>query len=165
MGYKLAGRKWLCEREVNISRMKNLLLTMLLSTLVLPVLAQKISYKSVANDDLVEVLNSIEDYHTIQTPDNSIVVNVFLVARPYESAGNPETDETKEAIYVATSECDLAPEQHLFKLTSVYNAKIISWSKSKKNPQFVFTYGPVNKLKSVIVSVSLRGLKIEEEAM
>jgi hypothetical protein len=64
--------------------MKNLLLTMLLSTLVLPVLAQKISYKSVANDDLVEVLNSIEDYHTIQTPDNSIVVNVFLVARkPY----------------------------------------------------------------------------------
>jgi len=145
--------------------MKSLLLTILLSALVLPVLAQKMSYKSVANEDLVEVLNSIENYHTIQTPDNSIVVNVFLVSKPHESAGNSETDETKEAIYVATSECDLAPEQHLFKLTSIYNAKIISWSKSKKNPQFVFTYGPANRLKRVTVTVSLKGLKIDEKAI
>jgi len=143
--------------------MKSLLLTILLSAQVLPVLAQKIAYKNVANEGLVEVLNSIENYHTIEA--NNFAVNVFVVARPHESAGNPETDETMEAIYIATSEFDLAPEQHLFKLTSVYNAKIISWSKSKKNPQFVFTYGPANKLKRVTVSVSLKGLKIDEKAM
>src|SRR5438067_3735374 len=133
--------------------MKNLLLTILLGALVLPVLAQKITYKNVANEGLVEVLNNIENYHTIEA--NSFAANVFVVARPHESAGNPETDETMEVVYVATSEFDLAPEQHLFKLTSVYNAKIISWSKSKKNPQFVFTYGPANKTRRVTVSVSL----------
>jgi hypothetical protein len=143
--------------------MKSLLLTILLSALVLPVLAQKMTYKSIANEDLVEVLNSIENYHPLKA--NNFAVNVFVVARPHESAGNPETDETMEAIYVATSEFDLAPEQHLFKLTSVYNAKIISWSESKKNPQFVFTYGPVNKLRKVTVSVSLKGLKIDEKAI
>jgi hypothetical protein len=143
--------------------MKNFLLTILLSALVLPVLAQKITYKRVANEGLVEVLNNIESYHTIEA--NSFAVNVFVVARPRESAENPETDETMEAIYVATSEFDLAPEQHLFKLTSVYNAKIISWSKSKKNPQFVFTYGTANKLSKVTVSISLKGLKIDEKAM
>jgi hypothetical protein len=143
--------------------MKSLLLTILLSILVLPVLAQKITYKSVANEGLVEVLNSIENYHTIEA--NNFAANVFLVTRPHESAGNPETDETMEAIYVATSEFDLAPKQHLFKLISVYNVKIISWSESKKNPQFVFTYGPANKLKRVTVSVSLNGLKIDEKAI
>jgi hypothetical protein len=126
-----------------------------------PGFAQKVKYNSVNNEDLVYVLNNIEKKIEFINTDQTLYVKVYVVADPSGSAHTPDTDEITNTLYIATSEDGEAPEQHLYKLTSVYDPKIISWTKSAKHPQLIFSYGPADKRKKVIVSIELKELKIK----
>ncbi|MBV8388751.1 MAG: hypothetical protein JO080_03015 [Mucilaginibacter sp.] len=124
--------------------------------------AQNIKYRSVNNEDLVYVLNNIEKTIEFTNDNQTLYIKVFVVSDPSGSANIPETDEITNTIYIATSEDGEAPEQHVYKLTSVYDPKIISWTKSSKQPQLVFSYGPADKRKKVTVSIALKQLQIKQ---
>jgi len=121
--------------------------------------AQTIKYRSINNEDLVYVLNNIEKTIEFTNSNQTLFVKVYVVSDPSGSANIPETEEVTNTIYIATSEDGEAPEQNLFKLTSVYDPKIISWTKLAKYPQLVFSYGPADKRKKVAISIELKGLK------
>jgi hypothetical protein len=123
--------------------------------------AQTIKYNSVNNEDLVYVLNNIEKTIRFNDSTQSLFIKVYVVADPSGSAHTPGTDEITNTLYIATSEDGEAPEQNLFKLTSVYDPKIISWTKSAQHPKLVFSYGPADKRKKIAVSIELKGLKIK----
>jgi len=124
-------------------------------------IAQTIKYSSVNNEDLVYVLNNIEKTLEFTNTNQTLYIKVFIVSDPSGSAHIPDTEDITNTIYITTSEAGEAPEQHLYKLTSVYDPKIISWTKSAKHPQLIFSYGPADKRKKVAVSIELKGLKIK----
>jgi len=141
--------------------LKKLLLLLFLCFGVSTVFAQTIKYRSVNNEDLVYVLNNIEKKIEFTNTNQTLYIKVFIVSDPSGSAHIPDTEDITNTIYITTSEAGEAPEQHLYKLTSVYDPKIISWTKSAKHPQVIFSYGPADKRKKVAVSIELKGLKIK----
>ncbi len=124
--------------------------------------AQTIKYRNVSNVDLVYVLNNIEKTIELANSNQTLYIKVFVVSDPSGSANIPDTEEITNTIYIATSEAGEAPEQHLYKLTSVYDPKIISWTKSAAHPQLVLSYGPANKRKKIAISIELKGLQIKQ---
>ena len=124
--------------------------------------AQVLKYQKINNQDLVYVLNNIERSILFQNSTGDLFVNVYIVSDPSGSAHTEGTDEITNSIYIATSEDGEAPEQHLFCIGSVYDPRLISWTKSVKHPRIIFTYGPADKRKKVSVAIELSGLKIKQ---
>jgi hypothetical protein len=131
--------------------------------IIFPVFAQHLNYKSVSNEDLTYVLNNIEKHITLKNNADTLFINVYMVSDPSGSAGIPEGEEITNTIYIAVSEDGEAPEQNLFKLTSVYNPKIVSWNTAAIRPQIVLAYGPFDKRKKATISISLKGLTINKQ--
>jgi len=90
----------------------------------------------------------------------TLFVKVYVVADPSGSANTPDTEEITNTIYIATSEAGELPEQHLFKLTSVYDPKIINWTKSGSHSKLIFSYGAASKRKKVAILIDLKTLAI-----
>jgi hypothetical protein len=122
--------------------------------------AQTLKYNEVKNTDLTYVLNNIQKTTHYNDEKNSLFVNVYMVADPSGSAHVEGDDEITNSIYIAVSEDGEAPEQHLFRLASVYGPKFVNWIKTATGPELVFTYGPYNKRKKVIVHIGLKQLVI-----
>lgn len=135
---------------------KLLLITFCLSWLHLS--AQKLTVKSSANNELVYVLNNLEGKFSTYTNNNDLFITVYLVRDVSGSAGD-ESCEANNLLYIATSEDGEAPEQHLFKLTNIYNPKFVRWIKKPK-PEMIFTYGAAGHKKTATIAVSLKGVSI-----
>lgn len=123
-------------------------------------IGQVLRYKEVQNADLRYVLNNILKTTSFDDDKNSLYVNVYNVADPSGSANN-ESCEITNSIYIAVSEDGEFPEQHLFRLTSVYDAKFVTWTKTSVGPALVITYGTVNKRKKATISVGLKRLTLK----
>ena len=134
------------------------LLILLFSLLSLQALGQTLRYKKVESHDLTYLLNNIEKTTDFKASDLS--VKVYLVSDPSGSAQTGETDEVTTSIYFAVSEYDQAPEQYVYRLTSVYNPKFVKWIKDAAGPKLVITYGPFNKTKTATIQVTLKRLII-----
>jgi hypothetical protein len=124
--------------------------------------AQSVKYRNVNNGDLVYILNNIERSIKFQNSTGDLFVNVYIVSDPSGSAHIEGTDEITNSIYIATSEDGEAPDQYLYRLTSVYDPKIISYTKSVKHPQLILSYGPADKRKKIVISIELKGLEIKQ---
>ena len=124
--------------------------------------AQVLKYTKVTNGDLNYVLNNIEKSIKFQNSTGDLFIKVYVVSDPSGSANIPETEEITNTIYIATSEDGEAADEYLYKLTSVYDPKIISWTKSAKHPQLIFSYGPADKRKKVDISIELKNLAIKQ---
>jgi hypothetical protein len=123
--------------------------------------AQTIKYRVIQNEDLDYVLNNIEKTVAFSNPSQTLFVKIYIVDDPSGSAHTPETDEITNTIYIAVSEDGEAPEQHLYKLTSMYAPKIIAWTKSASQPELTLSYGPADKRQKIVVSIGLKALKIK----
>ncbi|MFI5163530.1 MAG: hypothetical protein ACHQHN_19805 [Sphingobacteriales bacterium] len=137
-----------------------MLLIYSVSCMVLTASAQKITYKNLPDSNLTYILNSIEKHIAFKNNKDDLFINVYVVSDPSGSAHTEGTDEITNTIYVAVSEDGEYPEQHLYKLTSVYDPKIVSWTKNAANPQLVFTCGAYGHRKRVVVSIFLKSLQI-----
>jgi len=122
--------------------------------------SQTLKYKAVNNDDLVYILNNIEKTTSFTSDKNDLFVKVFNVADPSGSAHTEGTDEITNSIYIAVSEDGEGPEQHLFRLASVYDPKFIKWVKTPAGPELILSYGPANKRKTATIRVTLKQLFI-----
>ena len=134
------------------------LLILLFSLLSFQALGQTLRYKKVESHELTYLLNNIEKTTDFKASDLS--VKVYLVSDPSGSAQTGETDEVTASIYFAVSEYDQAPEQYVYRLTSVYNPKFVKWIKEASGPKLVITYGPYNKIQSATIQVTLKRLII-----
>ena len=123
--------------------------------------AQVLKYTKVTQGDLAYVLNNIEKSIDFQSTGD-LFVKVYVVSDPSGSANIPDTEEITNTIYIATSEAGELPDQYLYKLTSVYDPKIVSLTKSAKHTQLIFSYGPAGKRKKVSVSIELKNLVIKQ---
>jgi hypothetical protein len=121
---------------------------------------QAVKYKEIQNADLRYVLNNILKTTSYDDDKNSLYVNVYNVGDPSGSANN-ESCEITNSIYIAVSEDGELPEQHLFRLTSIYGAKFVTWTKTSVGPALVMTYGPNNKRKKVTILVGLKRLTLK----
>jgi hypothetical protein len=137
----------------------------ILATLVIVVshaitIGQTLKYKAIQNADLNYVLNNIEKTTQFAADNGDLFIKAYIVADPSGSAHVDGTDEITNSIYIAVSEDGEAPEQHLFRLTSVYDPKFVNWIKTPGGPELVISYGPANKRKKATVHVALKQLVI-----
>jgi hypothetical protein len=123
--------------------------------------SQVLHYKNVTNDDVIYILNNT--YKTIIFNNNTsdIFVHVYIVDDPSGSAHH-ENCEATNSIYFAVSEDGEAPRQYLYRLTSVYDPKIISWTKDAKIPSLTFSYGEAKKRKTATVLIYLDKLILKQ---
>ncbi|EHQ30152.1 hypothetical protein [Mucilaginibacter paludis] len=129
-------------------------------------LGQVAKYHKVSNEALVYVLNNLTLIAKYKTPDNyqtsgpDLFISVFDVSDPSGSAGN-ESCEVTTTIYIAVSEDGEAPEQHVYKLTSLYNPKFVKWMQKPGGPAMLLSYGSSDgKRKAIEVKIALQGLTI-----
>jgi hypothetical protein len=127
--------------------------------------AQNLTYKKVTDGDLAYVLNNLEKQIQFENTAGDLFINVYVVSDPSGSAHIEGTEEVTSTIYIAVSEDGELPEQNLFRLTSVYDPKIISPAKKARFPQLVFTYGAADKRKKAIISITLKSLQIKQVAL
>jgi len=139
---------------------KTRLLFLLFSLLSLQALGQALRYKKVESYDLTYLLNNIEKTTDFKSSESDLRVKVYLVSDPSGSAQTGETDEVTTSIYFAVSEYDQAPEQYVYRLTSVYNPKFVKWIKEAGGPKLLITYGAYNKIRTATIKVSLKRLII-----
>jgi hypothetical protein len=123
-------------------------------------LAQAVKYKEVKNGDLAYVLNNIVKTTRFTDDKNNLFIRVYVIADPSGSAHTEGTDEITNSIYIAVSDDGEAPEQHLFRLASVYDPKLLNWSKTALGPELIMTYGSANKKKKAAIRVGLKQLVI-----
>ena len=135
-------------------------LILLFSLLSLQALGQTLHYKKVESYDLTYLLNNIEKTTDFTASESDLRVKVYLVSDPSGSAQTGETDEVTTSIYFAVSEYDEAPEQYVYRLTSVYNPKFVKWIKDAAGPKLVITYGPFDKTQTATIQVTLKRLFI-----
>jgi hypothetical protein len=119
--------------------MKKLLINAMLLVASISAYSQKkVTYKEVQKEDLVYILNNLEKV-TSYNNNNDLFITVYSVSDLSGSAGL-ESCAVTNRYYIAVSEDGEAPEQHLYKLGSVYEPQFIRWIKSPREPKLVFTY-------------------------
>ena len=131
---------------------------LLFGLLSLQILGQTLDYKKVDSYDLTYFLNNIEKTIDFKATDSDLIVRVYFVSDPSGSAQTGESDEVTTSIYFAVSEYGEAPEQYVYRLTSVYNPKFIKWLKDGCEPKFLMAYGTSDKLRSATIQVKLKKL-------
>src|SRR6185312_39578 len=107
--------------------MKGIVSLLFLTAASLCGIAQKLSYSSIKNQDLTYVLNNIVKTTSYTTNNNDLFISVYSVDDPSGSAHIEGDDEVTNSIYIAVSEDGESPEQHLYRLSSVYNPKFLNW--------------------------------------
>jgi hypothetical protein len=122
--------------------------------------AQTLKYKEVKNTDLTYVLNNIEKTAQFNDDKHNLFIKAYMVADPSGSAHVEGDDEITNSIYIAVSEDGETPQQHLFRLASVYGPKFVRWVKTAAGPELVVTYGAANKKKTVRIRIALKQLVI-----
>ena len=123
---------------------------------------QVLKYKRVVDSSLIYVLNNIERSVKLQNSSGDFFINVYIVSDPTGSAHIEGSEEISNSIYIAVSEDGEVPDQYLYRLNSVYDPKIISYTKSVKHPQLILAYGPADKRKKVAISIELKSLQIKQ---
>jgi len=123
-------------------------------------IAQTIKFKEVKNADLTYVLNNIVKTTRFTDDKNNLLIRAYIVPDKSGSAHIEGTDEVASSIYIAVSNDGETPEQHLFRLASVYNPKLVNWVKTATGPGLVLTYGPANKARKVTIQVGLKQLVV-----
>ena len=136
------------------------LLLLLFSLLSLQALGQTLRYKKVESYALTYLLNNIEKTTDFKASESDLAVRVYSVSDPSGSAQTGESDEVTASIYFAVSEYGEAPEQYVYRLTSLYNPKFVKWVKDAGGPKLVITYGPYNKIRTATIQVTLKKLII-----
>jgi len=143
--------------------MKKNLLSLLLITFSFNVSnGQVLKYKAIQDENLVYVLNNMTKMteYEFKSGDVDLFINVFNVSDPSGSAGFSESEEITNSIYIAVSEDGEAPEQHLFRLSSVYDPKFIKWTKTPTGAILTIDYGTSNKRQRSTIKVTLSQLLI-----
>ena len=123
-------------------------------------IAQTIKVKEVKNADLAYVLNNIVKTTRFTDDKNNLLIRAYVVSDKSGSAHTEGTDEVTSSIYIAVSNDGEVPEQHLFRLASVYNPKLVNWVKTATGSGLVLTYGPASKMKKATIQVGLKQLVI-----
>lgn len=121
---------------------------------------QTLSYKKVESTDITYVLNNIVKTSIYKGEKSNLAVIVYAVSDPSGSAKIGETHEVTTSIYFAVSEYDEVPEQYVYKLSSVYNPKLIRWIEGAAGPKIVLTYGPYKIKRTATIQVTLQKLII-----
>ena len=122
---------------------------------------QSLKYKEVRNNDLVHVLNNIKQTISFTSDNRDLYIKIFNVGDPSGSAHTGESDEITSSIYIAVSDGGEGPEQHLYRLPSIYNPKFLNWIKTSNGPKIQLTYGPFNKRKTITILITLKKLLIQ----
>ena len=140
--------------------MQKTTLFLIFGLLSLQTFGQTIRYKKVENYDLIYLLNNIEKTTDFKATESDLAVRVYSVSDPSGSAQTGESDEVTTSIYFAVSEYGEAPEQYVYRLTSLYNPKFVKWVKDAGGPKLIITYGSFNKIRTATIQVTLKKLII-----
>ena len=137
--------------------MKRILILFLLFSITTT--GQTLTYTKVDSGDLVYVLNNLTKLSQYKSDSSVLAITVYTVSDPSGSAGRANCEVTN-SIYIAVSEYGEAPDQSLFKLSSVYAPKFVKWMPDKNEPKFIVTYGDKNKREKAIITVMFNSLII-----
>ena len=140
--------------------MQKTTLFLIFGLLSLQTFGQTIRYKKVEDYDLIYLLNNIEKTTDFKATESDRAVRVYSVSDPSGSAQTGESDEVTTSIYFAVSEYGEAPEQYVYRLTSLYNPKFVKWVKDAGGPKLIITYGSFNKIRTATIQVTLKKLII-----
>lgn len=88
--------------------------------------------------------------------NSSISVALYRASNVAGSAGIAETDQASNKFFIATTDGDEVPEQHLFTVGNFYNPKVVKFD-VLKNRDYLLTieYGFFKNRKKVSFNISL----------
>ena len=121
---------------------------------------QKINIESISNVDMIKFAN---ESHIIAEKRNDYfaTIRIITLGNLLGSAGYPNGEIT-ENIFVAVSEYDEIPVQHLFCISEYYNPKFVRWENEKeKTIDFIISYGPADQPKIQRFEISIDTVKLK----
>lgn len=139
--------------------MKAFLILILSFSFALATFGQTLSYTKVNDESLVHILNNLTKLSQYKSDSCDLIITVYSIDDLSGSAGFAN-DEITNSIYIAVSEYGEAPNQSLFKLSSIYNPKFVKWIGDKKEPKFILAYGISHKREKATIIVNLHSLTI-----
>ena len=120
--------------------------------------AQEIQVTKTENLDLVHLVNSIKELSAKRT--TTLSIRIFSVDNFPGSAGYSSGAITEDLL-IAVSEFDELPEQSLFRISGLYNPKIKEWRTETGDPKVIIEYGPIDKMRTLVLLINLRKIKID----
>lgn len=124
---------------------------------------QTIMHNEVKNENLVYILNNMEVASKYENPNADLFVTVYYVNY---SDGSRETEscDASTTVYIAVSEDGEAPEQHLYKLSKLFDVKFMKWTPTKSGVSFTLSYWDKKlKTKTSKINVSLKSLSVVDQ--
>lgn len=103
---------------------------------------QTLKYKEVKDENLTLILNNLELISKYQNPSSDLLVNIYYVTYT-DASRKTESCDAATDVYIAVSEDGEAPEQHLYKLSKLYDTKFIKWIPGANGVSFTMSYRDV----------------------
>lgn len=124
---------------------------------------QVVKSNEVKNESLVYILNNMEVASKYQSPNADLFVTIYYVNY---SDGSRETEscDASTIVYIAVSEDGEAPEQHLYKLSKLFDVKFMKWIPTKSGVSFTLSYWDKKlKTKTSKINVSLKSVSVVDQ--
>ena len=133
--------------------MKNIILTLFIMTAV-SCKSQNLAYKKVENIELNTFIGSFFEYKLFELKES--LVKTVLVSNPSGSAGNPESDEVSNTIYISNCKYGELLDCKLYIVENLIRIKLESVTEDKSNIIVEISSGNYNerKLNTILIPIN-----------
>lgn len=113
--------------------------------------SQSMAFKKVENNDLNTFIGSSFEYKSFELSDS--IIKMVLVTNPSGSAGNSESDEISNSIYISNCENGELLECKLYNVENLIRIKIESVTEDKLSIIIKISYGNHNSRETNTISI------------
>jgi hypothetical protein len=113
--------------------------------------AQSLNFKEVKSSELNQLIGSISLYQRFELKEN--FVKAIITTNPSGSAGNPESDEVSDNIYVSNCQSGELLVCKLYVIENLINIKVKSVTEDDLNIIIQISYGNFTERKSSYVLI------------
>lgn len=108
--------------------------------------AQSIKFKEVKSSELNQFIGSLSEYQRFELKEN--FVKTIITSNPSGSAGNPESDEVSDNIYISNCKSGELLICKLYVIENLINIKVGTVTEDNSNIIVQITYGNFAERKS-----------------
>jgi hypothetical protein len=131
--------------------MKNIIIILLVSSLSISCKAQNIIPNEVKSPELNQLIGSIVKYQKNELKDN--IVSCIITSNPSGSAGNPESDEVSNNIYISNCRNGELIDCKLYLIDNLININIESVIENDSEIVVQINHGNFKKRKISKISI------------